>query len=375
MPTERKRWRIAMLGTRGVPASYSGFETCVQELGARLGARGHDVTVYCRVPHVSYQGTAYRGMRLVKLPTIRSKHFDTIVHTLLSSLHALARRYDIALYFNVGNSPVTWIPRLAGQRVVLNVDGLDWRRKKWGRFARAYIRECERWASRFPHRVVTDSRRVQQYYRDHRGTASTYIAYGAEPIAAPPGPQLARFRLEPRRYVLFVGRLVPENCAHHLVEAFEGLSTDFRCVIVGDAPYSAAYIRDLRATADPRVVFTGYVFGDGYRELLSNAYCFVETSEVGGTHPALLEAMAAECCVVVNDTAENLETVADTGFSYDGAMGAASLRGVLESLLKDPALVAARARQGLERVRAHYSWDGVADAYERLFAELLAPTG
>ena len=375
MVTERARWRIAMLGTRGVPASYSGFETCVQELGARLGARGHDVTVYCRVPHVSYPETAYRGMRLVKLPTFRSKHFDTIVHTLLSSVHALARRYDIALYFNVGNSPVTWIPRLAGQRVVLNVDGLDWRRKKWGRVARAYLRGCERWAARFPDRVVTDSRRVQQYYRDRHGTASTYIAYGAEPIAVKPGPHLARWGLERRRYVLFVGRLVPENCAHHLVEAFEGLSTDLRCVIVGDAPYSATYIRALRAAADPRVIFTGYLFGEGYRELLSNAYCFVETSEVGGTHPALLEAMAAECCVVVNDTPENLETIADAGFSYHGEMGAASLRGVLEGLLKDPALVAAHARRGLERVRTHYSWEGVTDAYERLFGELLTQTG
>jgi glycosyltransferase involved in cell wall biosynthesis len=375
MTTQPARLRIAMLGTRGVPASYSGFETCVEEVGARLGARGHEVTVYCRVPHVAYAGDAYRGMRLVKLPTIRSKHLDTLAHTLLSSVHALAQHYDVALYFNVGVSPVTWIPRLRGQRVVLNVDGLDWKRKKWGRLARGYIRACEHWAARFPHRVVTDSRRVQRYYRERRGTASSYIAYGAEPVAVPPGPHLARFGLAPGRYVLFVGRLVPENCAHHLVEAFAGLSTDLRCVIVGDAPYSAAYIRTLRAAADPRVVFTGYLFGDGYRELLSNAYCFVETSEVGGTHPALLEAMAAERCVVVNDTPENLETIDDAGFSYDGESGAAGLRAVLEDLLKDPARVRASAERGLARVRRHYTWDGVTDAYERLFRELLGEAG
>ena len=119
-----------MLGIRGVPASYSGFETCAEALGTRLAARGHQVTVYCRVPHIAHVGAAYRGMRLVKLPTIRSKHLDTIVHTLLSSLHTLVQGYDIALYFNVGNSPTTWILRLAGQRVVLNVDGLDSKRKK-----------------------------------------------------------------------------------------------------------------------------------------------------------------------------------------------------------------------------------------------------
>ena len=370
MPGKAAALRIAMLGTRGVPARYSGFETCVEELGARLAARGHEVTVYCRVPHVSYPGATYRGMRLVRLPTIRSKHLDTIAHTLLSSLHALAMRFDIALYFNVGNSPVTWVPRVAGQRVVLNVDGLDWKRRKWGRFARWYIRSCERWAARFPHRMVTDSRRVQQYYEQRYGAVSTYIAYGAEPVSAPPGPHLMRYGLEPGRYVLFVGRLVPENCAHHLVEAFAELATDLRCVIVGDAPYAAAYIRSLRATSDPRVLFTGYLFGEGYRELLSNAYCFVETSEVGGTHPALLEAMAAGRCVVVNDTPENLETVGDAGFSYPGEMGAAGLRTVLERLLKDPALVAEQGARGRERVRARYSWDGVTDDYEALFREV-----
>ena len=371
MPGAPTPLRIAMLGTRGVPASYSGFETCAEELGGRLAARGHAVTVYCRVPHVSYAGRAYKGMRLVKLPTIRSKHFDTIAHSLLSSLHALGQGYDVALYFNVGNSPVCWIPRLGGQRVVLNVDGLDWKRKKWGRFARWFIRASERWAGRCAQRVVTDSRRVQEYYLAQYGTASDYIAYGAEPVAVPPGLHLARFGLEPGRYALFVGRLVPENCAHHLTEAWSGLATDMKCVIVGDAPYAEAYIRSLRATSDPRVVFTGYVFGAGYRELLSNAYCFALTSEVGGTHPALLEAMAAGAAVVVNDTPENLEALGDAGLSYDGGTGGPSLRGALERLLKDPALVESLGRRALERVRARYSWDGVTDAYERLFRELV----
>jgi glycosyltransferase involved in cell wall biosynthesis len=372
MPGERSPLRIAMLGTRGVPASYSGFETCAEELGARLAARGHDVTVYCRVPHVAYPGRTYRGMRLVKLPTIREKHLDTIAHTFASSLHALACRFDVALYFNVGTSLVCWIPRLAGQRVALNVDGLDWKRAKWGRGARWFIRASERWAGRCAERIVTDSRRVQQYYLAQYGIASEYIAYGAEPIVVPPGPHVRRFGLEPGRYALFVGRLVPENCAHHLIEAWSGLATDLKCVIVGDAPYAEDYIRGLRATTDPRVVFTGYLFGDGYRELLSNAYCFALTSEVGGTHPALLEAMAAARAVVVNDTPENLETLGDAGSSYDGGVGAPSLGAALERLLKDPDLVADLGQRALARVRAHYSWDGVTDSYERLFRALVA---
>jgi glycosyltransferase involved in cell wall biosynthesis len=309
-------------------------------------------------------------MRLVKLPTIRQKHLDTIAHSLLSCLHALGRRYDAALVFNVGNAGLTWIPRLGGQRVALNVDGLDWKRKKWGRIARWCIRESERWATRFPHRVITDSRRVQDYYRGQYGAESTYIAYGADTVSVPAGPTLARYGLEPRGYLLFVGRLVPENCAHHLVEAVRGMVTDLRGVVVGDAPYARDYIDALRARADPRVVFTGYVFGEGYRELASNAYCFVETSEVGGTHPALVEAMGFGTCAVANDTPENLETIGDAGFSYNGALGAPGLRDVLERLVKDPALVAEHAGRGRERARVHYSWDAVTDAYEQLLLEM-----
>jgi glycosyltransferase involved in cell wall biosynthesis len=300
---------IALVGTRGIPASYSGFETCVEQLGQRLVARGHQVTMYCRSHHIRYRHPTYLGMRLVRLPTIPNKYLDTIVHTFISLLHALTQPYDVVLMFIVGNSPLAWIPRLRGQKVVLNVDGLDWKREKWPSAAKAYIRWTERLATRFPHVFVTDSRIVQRYYQEQYNAEAPYIPYGADVQRRPAGEWLARFGLEPRRYVLFVGRLVPENCPHHLVEAFAGLETDMRCVVVGDAPYAADYIRTLKDSNDPRVVFTGYLFGEGYEELSSHAYVFVESSGVGGTHPALLEAMALGNCVVVNGTWENLETI------------------------------------------------------------------
>jgi len=363
--------KIAMLGTRGVPASYSGFETCVEELGSRLVQRGHEVTVYCRKHHVTYPEPTYKGMRLIKLPTIPNKYLDTIVHSFLSSLHALTQGYDIALYFIAGNSLVTWIPRLTGQVTVLNVDGLDWKRKKWPVLAKAYIRFAERMAKYLATAIVTDSRVVQRYYHEVYGAESTYIAYGADVPRRPPGEYLARYGLEPGGYVLFVGRLVPENCAHHLVEAFAGLDTDLKCVIVGDAPYAEAYIADLKARAGPNVLFTGYLFGEGYHELGSNAYIFVETSEVGGTHPALVEAMAFGNCVVVNGTEENRETIGDAGFAYDGTQGAMALRSLLQRLLDDPALVAEYRRRAEERARALYDWEAVTDRYEELFRSLV----
>jgi len=364
--------RIAMLGTRGIPASYSGFETCVEQLGQRLVERGHEVTVYCRSHHITYEGTHYKGMRLVKLPTIANKYLDTLAHSFLSSLHALPRRYDVGLYFIAGNSPVTWIPRLVGTRTILNVDGLDWKREKWPSLAKKYIQVAEFLATKLPTIYLTDSRSVQGYYRDRFGHEPPYIPYGSEVEISPPGETLAHFGLEPRRYVLFVGRLVPENCAHHLVEAFRGLDTDLKCVIVGDAAYANEYIAGLKAAAerDSRVVLTGYVFGEGYRELGSHAHIFVETSGVGGTHPALVEAMAFGNCVVVHDTPENLETIGGAGLAYDGRVGAESLREVLRALLADPEAVETYRQQAAARARASYSWEAVTDAYERLFYRL-----
>lgn len=361
-----------MLGTRGIPASYSGFETCVEQLGQRLVQRGHQVTVYCRSHHITYPNTIYKGMHLVKLPTIANKYLDTIIHSFLSSLHALAQHYDVGLYFIAGNSPVTWIPRLVGTKTILNVDGLDWKREKWPLLAKRYIQLAERLATLLPNTYVTDSRVVQQYYRDRFGQNPPYIPYGSDIELTPPGEFLAKYNLQPRKYILFVGRLVPENCAHHLVEAFQGLETDLKCVIVGDAPYAEAYKARLRAlgTGDDRIVFTGYVFGKGYHELGSNACIFVETSGVGGTHPALVEAMAFGNCIVVNDTPENLETIGDAGFAYSGIEGSSSLRKVLQRLLSDPVLIERYRSKAAARARAVYNWETVTDAYERLFYQV-----
>jgi glycosyltransferase involved in cell wall biosynthesis len=183
---------------------------------------------------------------------------------------------------------------------------------------------------------------------------------------------LQTFGLEPDKYILFVGRLVPENCAHHIVDAFRQLDTDMKCVIVGDAAYAEEYIASLKARAagDPRIVFTGYVFGKGYHELGANAHIFVESSGVGGTHPALTEAMAFGNCVVVNDTPENLETIGEAGLGYNGRLGATSLKQVLQELLNNPAKVKTYKQLAQTRAQTHYSWETVTDSYERLFYQI-----
>jgi glycosyltransferase involved in cell wall biosynthesis len=365
--------KIALLGTRGVPASYSGFETCVEQLGRRLAERGHAVSVYCRTHHIDYQGDTYLGMRLIKLPTIRNKYLDTIVHSLISSIHALGEGYDAGIYFIAGNSPVTWIPRIVGTKTALNVDGLDWQREKWPGPAKRYIQLAERLAAYLPTLYLTDSPTVQAYYKDRTGKAPPYIVYGSDIEKLPAGPTLAQYGLEARKYVLFVGRLVPENNAHHLVEAFLRVTAEgFKCVIVGDAPYAEDYKKRLRdlAAGDDRIIFTGYVFGQGYRELGSNAYAAVATTGVGGTHPALVEAMAMGACVIVNDTPVNLETIAGTGLWYSGADGADGLAPVLESILADPDRAERYRQRAAAFAATAYSWEAVTDQYEKMCYEL-----
>jgi glycosyltransferase involved in cell wall biosynthesis len=365
--------RIAMMGSRGIPASYSGFETAVEQLSVRLVQRGHQVTVYCRSHHIKWAEPTYQGVRLVKLPTIASKHFDTIAHTFLSMLHGAVRRYDLVYICGVGNAPLAWMPRFVGQPTVLNVDGADWQRAKWGGFARRYLRFAERAATRMPTLIVSDSRVVERYYLDHFKAPSVYVPYGSDVPRVPAGETLRQFGLAPDGYILWVGRLVPENNAHDVVAAYQrvgGPATGLRLCILGDAPYSTDYVTDLKRQAGPGVVFTGYQFGAAYHELGSNARLFAFASGVGGTHPALLEAMAFGNCVVVNDMAANLETVGSAAIPYHGPDGAAALAEVLQRALANPDEIADYRRRAAERAATVYSWDAVTDQYEALFAAL-----
>jgi glycosyltransferase involved in cell wall biosynthesis len=210
---------------------------------------------------------------------------------------------------------------------------------------------------------------MRQYYRERFGAETVCIGYGADMAPPQQNGLLDRLGLEPGRYFLLVGRLVPENCAHHLVDAYEELGSDLKCVVVGDAPYARSYIDDLHRRG-PHVVFPGYVFGDGYRELMYNAYAVVLCSEVGGSHPVLIEAMAAGNCVVVNDTPANLEVIGDAGIPYEGRCAPRALARELQELERDPAKVEAYRRRARARAQSLFSWDAVTDQYERLFQQL-----
>ena len=353
--------RIAILGTRGVPANYGGFETFAEEFGKRLAEGGHEVTVYGRNRSVSPRLGQYLGMRIVRLPAPPSKYLETVVHTLVSAVHALTQRYNVIYVCNSANIPAVILLLLFGGKVVLNVDGLEWKRRKWSRIGRAYYRLCARLAARLPIRLVTDAEVIQRYYADVLGRATDYFPYGTDLVRVPDDGTLARLGLEPNEYILYVSRLEPENNAREVVDAFKGLATDFRLAIVGDAPYAAAYVKALRAAADPRVLFLGGVYGKGYRILQAHAFAYVQATEVGGTHPALVEAMGCANAIVAKDVAEHRETLGGAGLYYREP---AELTYQLGRILADDALASSLRKKSQERARRLYSWDTITDRYE-----------
>ena len=365
--------RIAILGTRGIPASYGGFETFAEHLSTRLVARGHEVTVYCRAHYVSPRQLEFHGVKLKVLPTIRHKYFDTVIHSFLSAINAVPSRFDAALICNAANAPFAPILRLTGTPVALNVDGLEHKRKKWGWLGRRYYLAAERLATILPNVTVTDAQVIQDYYLARYNTQSEMIAYGSEVERRPDRAAVRRWRAEPNRYVLYVSRLEPENNARLVIEAFKKVRTAYRLLIVGDAPYAHDYITDLkeRARGDKRIVFTGFVFGQDYRALQQNAYCYVHATEVGGTHPALLEAMGYGNCVLTLATPENIEAVGDAGIAYADELDLAEK---LQRVLRDGSLVQSYRHRAQARVQQHYDWDRVVDQYERLFARMAGHT-
>jgi glycosyltransferase involved in cell wall biosynthesis len=367
--------RIAIMGTRGVPAAYGGFETFAEQLGRRLVARGHEVTVYGRSHTVPAGQCEHLGMRLRVLPTIRHKYLDTVAHTALSVLDGLPRRFEVVLICNNANAPFALVPRLGGAKVVLNVDGLEWERGKWNRLGRWYYQACAWLSPKLPIVLVSDAHVIARWYRERYGKPTVYIPYGSDAQRTPPGETLARYALSAGRYLLYVSRLEPENHADTVIEAYRragGLSAlGVPLVIVGDAPYATEFKAELEAAAaaTPGVLLTGYVFGDGYAELQSNALAYVQATEVGGTHPALVEAMGRGAAIVANDVPEHREVLGEAGRYYrrnDPDALATELRAIVDDEAGRMALGSAAA----ERAAAAFSWDHVTDEYERLFERL-----
>ncbi len=363
--------KIAILGTRGIPANYGGFETFAEQCAVRLALRGHEVTVYGRSHYVPGSLRTYRDVRLVVLPTLRWKYTDTVVHTFLSVLHALPQRYDVLLICNAANSLFALFPRIFRVPVAVNVDGIERRRKKWNWLGRAYYAISERLSLWFADAIVTDAQVIERYYRENYGARSIFIPYGTVTEKPATTETLERLGLSPGGYFLYVSRLEPENNAHLVIQAFERVRTGKRLVVVGDAPYATRYIRQLKQTRDPRILLPGAIYGPGYRQLQAHAFCYIHATEVGGSHPALIEAMGQGNLIVANGTPENAEVLSNTGVLYR-VNDVEDLARCLQDAEDHPQVYATLRQAALHRAQACYSWDKVVSEYEELLSGLVA---
>ncbi|MEX2621055.1 MAG: DUF1972 domain-containing protein [Egibacteraceae bacterium] len=360
--------RIALVGTRGVPARYGGFETAAEEVGARLAARGHVVRVYCRNP--GQTTCRYRGMHLVNLPAVRLKVLETLSHTALSVAHVCLHGADVAIVFNAANA--LFLPLLAARRVpvAVHVDGLEWKRGKWGPTGRRYYLASERLAARWADRLIVDAQAIGDYYQRRYGRSGSYLPYGAPITCADAQERLAQLALSPRTYHLVVARLEPENHVDVIVAAHRRSSALLPLVVVGGARYGERYVRRLNeiAAQDERIRLVGGIWDQQLLdELYVNAATYIHGHSVGGTNPSLLRAMGAATPVLALDVAFNREVLGDTGAYFQDA---ATLAALIEKAEVHPARAAARGRSGQDRARSLYDWDAVAAGYERLCLDL-----
>ena len=372
---ERKRagrkerpMKIAMIGHKRIPSREGGVEIVVDELSTRMVKLGCRVDAYNRYgrhtagkKYAQYKGKAYKGVRLITIPTFRNGKLNAIVYSVLATIRALFGRYDVIHFHAEGPCVMAWLPKIFGIRTVATIHGLDWQRSKWGNFASYVLKEGEKTAVRHADEIIVLSRNMQDYFMDTYQRKTRFIPNGiARPALYEPEEIRREYGLEKDGYILFVARIVPEKGLHYLIEAYKQIHTDKRLVIAGGNSHSQTYMEEVSAMAasDPRILMTGFVAGRVLEELYSNAYLFVLPSDVEGMAVSLLEAMSYGNCCLVSDIKENTEVVEDHAPAF--AKGSVpALKEALERLLSHPEERDAYKEKAADYICGKYNWDDV----------------
>ena len=362
--------KIAMIGTRGVPAAYGGFETAVEEIGRRLVDRGHAVTVYCRKTGGEHPDE-FLGMKLVQLPAVRSKTLETLSHTALSVAHAATTaRHDAAFVFNAANAPFVPLLRLRGIPTAVHVDGLEWQRGKWGPAGKRYYRFAESAAVRFADALIADAQGIADYYRQEFDVPTELLTYGTMVQQNPAASRLAELRLGPGKYHVVVARFEPENHVDVIVDGYTRSSARLPLVVIGSAPYGAEYTDRISHTAasDDRIRMLGGIWDQELLDqLYANALTYVHGHSVGGTNPSLLRAMGAGTAVLAYDVVFNREVLGADGRFFRTVAEVGALIDAAESAADEHIAAGSRLR---ERAASNYNWDDVSLGYELLATRL-----
>lgn len=359
--------KIAVVGTRGIPARYSGVETSVDEISRRLGEKGYEIIIYCRKNNDRLiTAYLYKNVKLVYIPSINSKHLGTLAHTFFSTLHIMFSKTDIVHFHALGPSLFSFLPRLIGKKTVVTVHGLDWKRKKWGYFARLFLKLCEYSAIFFPNETVTISRALKDYFENKFKKEVIYIANGANIYSDYTDKETDG---KTQRYILFVGRLVPEKGIHYLIKAFNELEADIRLVIAGESSFTDKYVSYLHSISGKNVEFPGFIQPEALKDLYKNAYLFVLPSEVEGLPISLLEAMSYGKCALVSDIPESREVAEDCGV-YFRRGDCLDLKNKLQYLIDNIQAVNEIGKRARKRIAEYYNWEHIVNDLETLYLGL-----
>ncbi|MCX8037194.1 MAG: DUF1972 domain-containing protein [Candidatus Sumerlaeia bacterium] len=367
--------RIAVFGVRGLPAKWGGFDTFASELCPRLVAMGHEVTVFCQKKYSDPDTPSrYKGVQLVYLPTLHTKVTETLFHEFFSSLYALFRRpYDI--YYILGcRSTVVYLPHwLLRRNLIINTDGLDFARRKWGVIGKTWLRFSYWLARRIADELVSDSKEIKKYYLDHYGMNSIFLTNGAYVLESTKPEILNEYGVRPGEYFFMACRIEPENNIDLIVKAFEQVKTDKQLLIAGGANYRSAYVEELRKTKDPRIRFLGPVYTPGHiEELHLHCFAYLHGHEVGGTNPSLLKAMGCGNLIVAHGVPFNAEVLGGTGILFEKNIE--SIREKIQYVLEHYGELQHLRQAARKRVQDYYSWDKVAADHAYCFEEFLKGT-
>jgi glycosyltransferase involved in cell wall biosynthesis len=363
-----KKLRIAIIGSRGYPYIYSGYETFVSGLAPRLVERGHDVTVYCHKGLFSSFPEYVNGVRLRYIPSVRSKTFSQLTNSFFSTLDALWRNYDILLFVNPANGPFGLLTGLMKINTAINIDGMEWLRPKWKGLGAKYFYFASKLATKFFDVVISDSEQMAEVYKKEFDAESVVIAYGEEPTTSQRPAMLEELHLSKSEYYLIVGRLIPDNNASLIIEGFKQSGTHRKLVIVGDVPYRDTYANRIKQTTDPRIIFTGYVRdAELLRELYCNTYVYIHGHEYGGTNPTLLKALASGCCVLALDTPFNREVLNGEQHGMYFQKNPADIVRCIDRIDHQESAVGAYRAKAQLRIQERYTWEHITDQYEELF--------
>ena len=361
--------RVAMIGQKGIPATYGGIEKHVEEISRRLVARDIDMSVFCRM-YYTPADASFGGVHLLRRPSLHTKHLDTVTHVTWSTLEAMLRGFDIVHFHALGPALFSALPRLTGSKTVVTVHGLDWQREKWGKFAAWALRRCEGPSVKFPNRTIVVSKTLREYFHNEYNRETVFIPNGTTLPDPRPAKKILQLGLEPGRYILFVGRLVPEKGVHFLCEAFQKIDTDLKLALVGGVSFEDDYGKLLRSYEGERIRLLDYVFGESLEELWSNAYMVVQPSTMEGLSIALLEALSYGRCVLLSDIPENVEVAEDCAVSFR-SKDVEDLREKLQMLIDRPDVVQSYESKARAHMEDHYSWDKVVENTEAVYRGLI----